>query len=132
MPELDPIENMKISDETLIKNIKQLDDFTKRYNEHPVRNRSDFQEIYNDFKRRISIQKEYQEAKKNYSNAQKLVRSEELRNRKRVLRRLQYATDEDTITDKASFVSVVQIPILFNRVEWLANSVLPMNYFLRK
>lgn len=100
LPELDPIENMKISDETLIKNIKQLDDFTKRYNEHPVRNRSDFQEIYNDFKRRISIQKEYQEAKKNYSNAQKLVRSEELRNRKRVLRRLQYATDEDTITDK--------------------------------
>jgi ATP-dependent RNA helicase DOB1 len=100
IPLVDPIENMGIKDSNIQDDIKQLESLENRYKTHPIRTRKDFANIYKNYERRLEVQRDFQQAKLKYTNAQKLVQSEELTNRKRVLRRLRYATEQDTITDK--------------------------------
>jgi ATP-dependent RNA helicase DOB1 len=50
--------------------------------------------------RKLKLEEEYKQAKKKFEDGRKLLQREELQCRKRVLRRMGYATDDDTITDK--------------------------------
>jgi len=50
--------------------------------------------------RKLKLEEEYKEAKNKSENSRKLLQMDELQCRKRVLRRLGYANEEDTITDK--------------------------------
>lgn len=55
--------------------------------------------------RKLKLEEEYKEAKTKFENSRKLLQMDELQCRKRVLRRLGYASDDDTITDKVSFLT---------------------------
>uniref|UniRef100_A0A914HBQ6 Superkiller viralicidic activity 2-like 2 n=1 Tax=Globodera rostochiensis TaxID=31243 RepID=A0A914HBQ6_GLORO len=100
IPELDPIEHMNISDPQLKKSLEELRKCEERFKEHPLRSRPDFDELWTAFMKRQKLEEEYKQAKKDFENGRKLSRLDELGCRKRVLRRLGYATDEDTITEK--------------------------------
>ncbi|KAL3115979.1 hypothetical protein niasHT_007279 [Heterodera trifolii] len=100
IPELDPIEHMNISDPQLKKSLEELKRCEERFTEHPLRNRRDFDEIWEVFMKRQKLEEEYKQAKKEFDNGKKLSGLVELGYRKRVLQRLGYATEEDTITEK--------------------------------
>lgn len=100
IPELDPIGDMKISDPQVKRELELLCQSEQRYRDHPIRKRSNFDELYQTYLRKLKLQEEYKLAKKQFEDAQKLLQKEELQCRKRVLRRMGFATEEDTITDK--------------------------------
>uniref|UniRef100_A0A915MHF3 Uncharacterized protein n=1 Tax=Meloidogyne javanica TaxID=6303 RepID=A0A915MHF3_MELJA len=100
IPELDPIEHMGISDPQVKKEIELLFTHEQRYKDHPLKGRPDFDQIYSAYMRKLKLEEEYKEAKNKSENSRKLLQMDELQCRKRVLRRLGYANEEDTITDK--------------------------------
>jgi ATP-dependent RNA helicase DOB1 len=50
----------------------------------------------------LKLADEYKAAKKKFDDGRKLLQIDELQCRKRVLRRLGFATEEDTITEKVN------------------------------
>ena len=100
IPELHPIEHMKIADPTVAKQLTELKESEDRYATHPLRKRPDFADLYSVYLNKLKLAEEYEQARKRVTDGKKLLQVEELQCRKRVLRRLGYATDEDIITDK--------------------------------
>ncbi|CAG0883855.1 unnamed protein product [Darwinula stevensoni] len=97
VPLLDPIVHMKIKDkkfEDLVKNIRI---FEERLYQHPIQKDPAMTDIYSKFLQKDAIGKELIKAKVELREARSLLHLDELKNRKRVLRRLGYCTDADVI-----------------------------------
>src|SRR5690242_19477169 len=94
-PVLDPVENMKIKDADFKRQIEQLKQLEKRKQEHRLRKRQNFEELCKEYKKKLDLYSEFKEAKEAFKKAKSLLQMDELTSRKLVLRRLQYATDDD-------------------------------------
>ena len=122
IPEVDPIEHMKINDADFIRDVDGLVKLEERCRSHKLKTRPDFQEIYASYEHKVwlilyvftclphfnyfilqlALEEEYKEAKAAFKKAKSLLQGEELGCRKRVLRRLQYCDENDQITVKVS------------------------------
>ncbi|VDO53273.1 unnamed protein product [Onchocerca flexuosa] len=100
MPLLDPLNDMKIRDAVLQENIIKLQALEKRKDSHPLRENSKFDEIYKQYEKKLELEAELKVAKTELKKAQSLLQLDELKCRKRVLRRLQYCDENDVITQK--------------------------------
>jgi len=100
IPELDPVEHMKMSNEALVKDIGQMKKLESRYKSHPIRNRADFREIEQRYEHKMHLKEEYEQCRHEFKKAKSLLQLEELDRRKRVLRRLDYCDENDTIKPK--------------------------------
>uniref|UniRef100_A0A158Q820 Superkiller viralicidic activity 2-like 2 n=1 Tax=Elaeophora elaphi TaxID=1147741 RepID=A0A158Q820_9BILA len=100
MPLLDPLNDMKINDSVLQENIVKLQALEKRKENHPLRENSKFDEIYKQYEKKLELETELKVAKTELKKAQSLLQLDELKCRKRVLRRLQYCDENDVITQK--------------------------------
>ncbi|MCP9263772.1 Superkiller viralicidic activity 2-like 2 [Dirofilaria immitis] len=100
MPLLDPLNDMKINDAVLQENIIKLQALEKRKDNHPLRENSKFNEIYKQYEKKLELEAELKVAKTELKKAQSLLQLDELKCRKRVLRRLQYCDENDVITQK--------------------------------
>ncbi|VDO26325.1 unnamed protein product [Brugia timori] len=103
MPLLDPLNDMKINDSVLQENIIKLQALEKRKDSHPLkyfRENSKFDEIYKQYEKKLELEAELKVAKTELKKAQSLLQLDELKCRKRVLRRLQYCDENDVITQK--------------------------------
>lgn len=100
MPLLDPLNDMKIKDSVLQENAIKLQALEKRKATHPLRDSSRFEEIYKQYGKKLELEAELKAAKAELKKAQSLLQLEELKCRKRVLRRLQYCDESDVITQK--------------------------------
>ncbi|CAL1279980.1 unnamed protein product [Larinioides sclopetarius] len=100
LPLLDPIEDMKIKEEGLKDVMKKIETFTSRLNHHPLHNDPSINDLLEQYKKKLQIESEIKEAKAELKKARSLLQMDELKCRKRVLRRMGYCTASDVIEIK--------------------------------
>lgn len=100
LPLLDPISDMKIKDTTFKEIMKKVEAFTARMNHHPLHNSPSRDSLLKVHEEKIKIEDEIKEAKAELKKARSLLQMDELKCRKRVLRRMAYCTSSDVIEIK--------------------------------
>ncbi|BFZ16903.1 hypothetical protein BsWGS_19942 [Bradybaena similaris] len=100
LPLLDPIEDMGIKDRTLGDTIKKIEAFEQRLYSHPLHKDSRLTELYDQFDQKAKIASEIKDLKLELKKKKSLLQMDELKCRKRVLRRMGYCTASDVIEVK--------------------------------
>ncbi|KAI8809036.1 rRNA-processing arch domain-containing protein [Cladochytrium replicatum] len=100
LPMLDPITDLKISDEAFIKLLKKVEVLERQLVSSPLHERSDLPQLYELYSTKQSLVSKIKEAKKGIAAAQSVMQLDELKCRKRVLRRLGYTSEADIIEVK--------------------------------
>lgn len=96
-PLLDPINDMKINDDGFKDIIKKISCLEERLYAHPMHNDSNLSDLYEKFLVKEEVGKKLSEAKAELKKAKSILQMDELKCRKRVLRRLSYCTASDVI-----------------------------------
>lgn len=100
VPLLDPIKDMKIKDESfahLVEKIKILDD---KLSSSPLRNDKDLPRLYSAYAKKQEAQEIVSGIAKKIAAAHSVLQLDELKCRKRVLRRLGFTTSDDVVEKK--------------------------------
>jgi len=100
IPLLDPIQNMQITDDkfkTLVEKIKAME---KKVFASPLNKDPRLSELYTKYKNKQELQQRIRELKKRIQATHDVLQMEELKARKRVLRRLAFTTQEDIVDMK--------------------------------
>ncbi|KAG8131098.1 putative Superkiller viralicidic activity 2-like protein [Naja naja] len=100
VPLLDPIDDMGIKDPGLKKVIQKIEAFEHRMYSHPLHNDSNLETVYKLCERKTQIAVDIKAAKRELKKARTVLQMDELKCRKRVLRRLGFATSSDVIEMK--------------------------------
>ncbi|XP_061115503.1 exosome RNA helicase MTR4 [Conger conger] len=100
VPVLDPIDDMGIKDPGLKKVIQKVEAFEHRMYSHPLHNDPNLESVYNLCERKAKIAGDIKTAKRELKKARTVLQMDELKCRKRVLRRLGFATSSDVIEMK--------------------------------
>lgn len=100
VPLLDPVEDLGIRDDRLLAIVRKIEAFEQRMYQHPLHENKHLKNIYKQCEEKMKIAAEIKEAKKQLKKAQTILQMDELKCRKRVLRRLGYATMADVIETK--------------------------------
>uniref|UniRef100_A0A674HND6 RNA helicase n=1 Tax=Taeniopygia guttata TaxID=59729 RepID=A0A674HND6_TAEGU len=100
VPLLDPIDDMGIKDQGLKKVIQKIEAFEHRMYSHPLHNDPNLETIYKLCEKKAQIAMDIKVAKRELKKARTVQQMDELKCRKRVLRRLGFATSSDVIEMK--------------------------------
>ncbi|NXD05645.1 MTREX helicase, partial [Certhia familiaris] len=100
VPLLDPIDDMGIKDQGLKKVIQKIEAFEHRMYSHPLHNDPNLETIYKLCEKKAQIAMDIKVAKRELKKARTVLQMDELKCRKRVLRRLGFATSSDVIEMK--------------------------------
>uniref|UniRef100_A0A8C5TDW8 Exosome RNA helicase MTR4 n=1 Tax=Malurus cyaneus samueli TaxID=2593467 RepID=A0A8C5TDW8_9PASS len=100
VPLLDPIDDMGIKDQGLKKVIQKIEAFEHRMYSHPLHNDPNLENIYRLCEKKAQIAVDIKVAKRELKKARTVLQMDELKCRKRVLRRLGFATSSDVIEMK--------------------------------
>lgn len=99
-PLLNPVQDMKIKDKEFLNILSMLEKFEKRLFAHPLHNSAELAGIYTKYLEKLELEKELKQAKLALRQAKSLLQMEDLKHRKRVLRRLGYCNNADVIEFK--------------------------------
>lgn len=99
-PQLNPIDDMHIKDEKFLNVVSMIEKFEKRLFAHPLHNTDELTSLYTKYTEKLNLEKELKQYKNDLRKARSLLQMEELKHRKRVLRRLGYCTNTDVIEFK--------------------------------
>lgn len=97
---LDPIENMNIKDESFKKLIKKIALLDKKLSSLKITASPDLTELYEEYRAYVDLKTKIKEVKRKISAVHNVLQLDELKNRKRVLRRLGFTTSDDVIETK--------------------------------
>uniref|UniRef100_A0A4W5N0L0 Exosome RNA helicase MTR4 n=1 Tax=Hucho hucho TaxID=62062 RepID=A0A4W5N0L0_9TELE len=100
VPLLDPIDDMGIKDLGLKKVIQKVEAFEHRMYSHPMHSDPSLEAVYSLCERKALIAGDIKGAKRELKKARTVLQMDELKCRKRVLRRLGFATSSDVIEMK--------------------------------
>lgn len=100
VPLLDAIKDMNIKSDDFRKVTDTLAKFEKQLFSHPLHNSSELSELYAQYTKKLEMQGRLKEDKDALRKAKSLLQMDELKHRKRVLRRLGYCTMADVIEFK--------------------------------
>ncbi|XP_069735881.1 exosome RNA helicase MTR4 [Phaenicophaeus curvirostris] len=100
VPLLDPIDDMGIKDQGLKKVIQKVEAFEHRMYSHPLHNDPNLETVYKLCEKKAQIAIDIKAAKRELKKARTVLQMDELKCRKRVLRRLGFATSSDVIEMK--------------------------------
>ncbi|XP_067842027.1 exosome RNA helicase MTR4 isoform X1 [Heptranchias perlo] len=100
VPLLDPIDDMGIKDQGLKKVIQKIEAFEHRMYSHSMHNDSNLETVYRLCERKAQIAGDIKAAKRELKKARTVLQMDELKCRKRVIRRLGFATSSDVIEMK--------------------------------
>lgn len=100
LPLLNPVQDMNIKDKDFLNILSMLDKFEKRLFAHPLHNSPELNDIYSRFMEKQQLEADLMQLKKSLKDAKSLLQMEDLKHRKRVLRRLGYSTNADVIEFK--------------------------------
>ncbi|KAJ7412088.1 Superkiller viralicidic activity 2-like 2 [Pitangus sulphuratus] len=100
VPLLDPIDDMGIKDQGLKKVIQKVEAFEHRMYSHPLHNDPNLETVYKLCEKKAQIAMDIKVAKRELKKARTVLQMDELKCRKRVLRRLGFATSSDVIEMK--------------------------------
>lgn len=99
-PLLNPISEMHIKDAEFKQIVDSIDKFEERLFAHPLHNSKDLDRIYEKYTQKLKALDELKIAKAKLKEARSLLQMDELKHRKRVLRRMEYCTAADVIEFK--------------------------------
>ncbi|KAK3089046.1 hypothetical protein FSP39_000389 [Pinctada imbricata] len=97
LPMLDPIEDMQIKEKGLKECIKKIEAFEQRMYSHPLHKDPKLEELYHMYEKKAKVGSEIKTIKQELKKKKSLLQMDELKCRKRVLRRLGYCTASDVI-----------------------------------
>ncbi|CAR30461.1 ATP-dependent RNA helicase MTR4 [Lachancea thermotolerans CBS 6340] len=97
VPVMDPIKNMKIEDEDFQKLLQKSEVLKSRQSSNPLSGSVRLDDLYQKYNEKVSINSEIRQLKKKIQEAQAVTQLDDLRRRKRVLRRLDFCTPNDII-----------------------------------
>lgn len=100
IPLLDPIDDMGIKDPALKKVIQKVEAFEHRMYTHPLHSDPNLEAVYKLCEKKALIAGDIKAAKRELKKARTVLQMDELKCRKRVLRRLGFATSSDVIEMK--------------------------------
>lgn len=119
---LDPIENMHIEDDDFKKLLRKIEVLEHRLLNHPLHQSERLPELYDQYAAKMELGTEIRGIKKRIQDALSVLQLDELKNRKRVLRRLDFVNDADVVQLKARVAceistgdELVLSELLFNR-----------------
>ena len=99
-PLLDPIEDMGIKDKALVEIVKKIESVETQIFEHKLHNAAHTLDLYKRYEQKALLKAELKQSKVELRQAWSLLQMEDLKCRKRVLRRLGYCNDQDVIDTK--------------------------------
>ncbi|ODV94989.1 hypothetical protein PACTADRAFT_50824 [Pachysolen tannophilus NRRL Y-2460] len=97
IPLLDPIENMKIDDKDFKILLRKIEVLESKLLSSPLSQSPRLEQLYKDYSDKLSIQEEIKATQNKIIEAQAVIQLDDLRHRKRVLRRLGFTTQTDII-----------------------------------
>lgn len=100
IPLLDPVEDLRVKDPRLKSIVDKIEAFEKRMYKHPLHMSYNVKEVYNLCVKKEKLAAEVKESKRALKKAKTILQFDELKSRKRVLRRMGYATQADVIEVK--------------------------------
>jgi ATP-dependent RNA helicase DOB1 len=119
---LDPIENMQITDEGFKKLLRKIEILENKFLNHPMHASDRLPELYDKYGEKVELGKQIRELRKKIQAGQSELQFDELKNRKRVLRRLEFVNEADVVQLKARVAceistgdELVLSELLFNR-----------------
>jgi ATP-dependent RNA helicase DOB1 len=119
---LDPIENMGITDPSFKKLLRKIEVLESRLLSNPLHNSPRLPELYNLYARKIELTEKIRGLKKKINVALSIMQLEELKCRKRVLRRLHFINEAEVVELKARVACEISTgdelllsELLFNR-----------------
>lgn len=100
VPLLDPIVDMKIKDPSFLDIVKNITSFEERMFSHPLHSQPDLVNLYDMYSKKEVLSYKLKELKSEFKKAKSLLQMNELKCRKRILRRMGYCTSSDVIEVK--------------------------------
>lgn len=94
---LDPIENMGITDDSFKKLLRKIEVLESRLLSNPLHNSPRLPDLYNQYQGKLELGTKIKEKKKLINDAMSIMQLDELKSRKRVLRRLGFINDQEVV-----------------------------------
>lgn len=98
---LDPIENMGITDDSFKKLLRKIEVLESKLLSNPLHNSPRLPDLYNQYSEKVELGRKIKEKKNAISAALSIMQLDELKSRKRVLRRLGFINDQEVVELKA-------------------------------
>lgn len=119
---LDPVENMKIEDNSFKDLLRKIEVLEARLLSNPMHNSPRLEELYNQYADKVVLSDKIKALKKKIQEALAIMQLDELKCRKRVLRRLQFINEDEVVQLKARVACEISTgdelmlsELLFNR-----------------
>ncbi|EXJ85912.1 hypothetical protein A1O1_06281 [Capronia coronata CBS 617.96] len=119
---LDPIENMKITDNSFKELLRKISIMESRLMANPLHNSPRLEGLYNQYAKKVELTNKIRALKKQIQDAHAIMQLDELKCRKRVLRRLQFINEDEVVQLKARVACEISTgdelmlsELLFNR-----------------
>lgn len=100
VPLVDPFEDLGIKDNNMKEIVKKIEAFESRMYAHPLHSSPDRHKLYSEYEKKMKVAEAMREVKVELKKAKSLMQMDELKCRKRVLRRLGYCTAADVMEIK--------------------------------
>jgi ATP-dependent RNA helicase DOB1 len=98
---LDPIENMGIKDDSFKKLLRKIEVLESRLLANPLHHSPRLPDLYDQYSKKMEVGKKIKEKKKAITESLSIMHLDELKARKRVLRRLGFINDQEVVELKA-------------------------------
>jgi len=119
---LDPVDNMNITDDSFQKLLQKIEVLESRLLSNPLHNSPRLEGLYNQYAEKMIISDKIKALKKQIQQALSILQLDELKCRKRVLRRLQFINEDEVVQLKARVACEISTgdelmlsELLFNR-----------------
>ncbi|CAG8458277.1 12786_t:CDS:10 [Ambispora leptoticha] len=122
-PFLDPVSDMGITDEQFKKLMRRIEVLETKLLQNPLHNSPRLPEIYDMYSKKMLIERKIKGLKKKIQSAHSIMQLDELKCRKRVLRRLGYITASDVVDIKGRVACEISCGDELVLTEMLMNGV---------
>lgn len=97
LPMLDAVDDLGVKDESFKKLLKKIEVLEDKLKNHPLTDSPELPTLYELYAKKVNIQTEIKNIKKQIQKSEDILQMEELKARKRVLRRLGYTSESDVV-----------------------------------
>ena len=98
---LDPVENLKITDKSFKELLRKIEIMESRLIANPLHNSPRLEGLYNQYAEKVIVSNKIRALKKQIQDAHAIMQLDELKCRKRVLRRLRFINEDEVVQLKA-------------------------------
>ncbi|OJJ87055.1 ATP-dependent RNA helicase MTR4 [Aspergillus glaucus CBS 516.65] len=98
---IDPLEDMQIKDESLKKNLRKIEVLESRLLSNPLHNSPRLPELYEQYSKKVELGDQIKDTKNKIKDTMAIMQLEELKCRRRVLRRFGFLNEADVVQLKA-------------------------------